>query len=221
MFVYAKGVAANMSDIAIFLGALFVAYLVPGPDMIFLLQTGAVHGRPQALAATIGLAGARACHVVLAAIGLAALFRTAPWLFAVVRVVGAAYLIWLGLNIWRARSLVPEHAQSARNTGFENRRVILRGFLTNLLNPKPLIFCSVLLPQFVEPAAGSILAQFAGLGLILVVVGLMFDVMFALWGAALGIWLARRPAMQTGQRYGFATILIGFGVELLMMRAPV
>ncbi|HEY1411898.1 MAG TPA: LysE family translocator [Rhodopila sp.] len=209
-----------MSDILIFLGALIVAYTVPGPDMIFLLQTGVAYGRAQALAATIGLGGARACHVFFAAVGLAALFRTAPWLFATVRFVGAAYLIWLGIGILRARSLVPERDPAAPTGRRRDTRVVIRGFLTNLLNPKPLLFCSVLLPQFVNPGGGPILAQFAVLGAILVFVGFLFDTTFALWGAVLGGWLARRPAVQTGQRYGFATALIGFGAELMVMSAP-
>jgi threonine/homoserine/homoserine lactone efflux protein len=209
-----------MNDIPIFLGALTVAYAVPGPDMIFILQTGAAQGRARALAATIGLAGARACHVIFAAIGLAALFRTSPWLFAAVRFVGAAYLIWLGIGLLRARSLVPEpEAATHAGTG-RDKRVVLRGFLTNLLNPKPLIFCSVLLPQFIHSAAEPILVQFAALGAILVFIGFLFDAIFALWGAALGRWLARRPAAQNRQRYGFAAILIGFGAELMVMRAP-
>lgn len=209
-----------MNDILVFLGALIIAYTVPGPDMIFLLQTGAARGRAQALAATIGLGGARACHVLFAAVGLAALFRTAPSLFETVRFVGAGYLIWLGIGIWRARTLVPEGDAASPGDDRRDRRVVMRAFLTNLLNPKPLIFCSVLLPQFVHPGAGPILAQFAMLGALLVFVGFLFDATFALWGAALGGWLARRPAMQTSQRYGFAVVLIGFGAELMVMRAP-
>ena len=209
-----------MNGPLVFLGALIVAYTVPGPDMIFLLQTGAARGRAQALAATIGLGGARACHVIFAALGLAALFRAAPLLFAAVRFGGAAYLIWLGIGIIRARSLVPTRDAVMQGAVRPDRRVVMRGFLTNLLNPKPLLFCSVLLPQFVRPTAGPILLQFAALGATLVIVGFLFDAVFALWGAALGRWLARRPAVQTGQRYGFASVLIGFGAELMVMRAP-
>lgn len=209
-----------MNDIPVFLGALIVAYAVPGPDMIFLLQTGATRGRAQALAATVGLGGARTCHVVFAAVGLATLFRTAPWLFAAVRFVGAAYLICLGIGLLRARSLVPDREPSTHGDGRRDMRVVIRGFLTNLLNPKPLIFCSVLLPQFVHRNGEPILAQFAVLGATLVFVGFLFDAAFALWGASFGGWLARRPAVQTGQRYGFASVLIGFGAEFMVMRAP-
>lgn len=113
-----------------------------------------------------------------------------------------------------------ERATATHIGGTHKTRALIRGFLTNLLNPKPLLFCSVLLPQFVHPGAGPILEQFAVLGALLIFVGLLFDSTFALWGAVLGSWLARRPAVQTGQRYGFATVLIGFGAELMMMRAP-
>lgn len=209
-----------MSDALIFLGALAVAYTVPGPDMIFVLQTGATHGRARALAAAVGLAAARACHVAFAAIGLAAMFRAVPWVFDAVRLAGAGYLMWLGIGILRARSLVPERALDGNGNRRSEARAVVRGFLTNLLNPKPLIFCSVLLPQFVHPDAGPILWQFAWLGTVLVLVGLLFDAVFAVWGMALGRWLARRPAAQAGQRYGFAAVLIGFGADLAVMRMP-
>lgn len=209
-----------MSDILIFTGALAVAYMVPGPDMIFLLQTGAAQGRAQALVAILGLAGARACHVVFAAAGLAALFRTAPHVFEAVRFVGAAYLIWLGIGLWRTRSMVPDRDVAASSGVHRYPRIVIRAFLTNLLNPKPLIFCSVVLPQFAHLGTGPILMQFVMLGVTLVGIGLLFDAIYALWGVALGHWLARRPTVQAGQRYGFATVLIGFGAELIVMRAP-
>ena len=87
-----------------FLIALAVVYLLPGPDMILLLQTGARHGRAMALATALGLALARGCHVALAGLGLAVLFKTAPWTFDVVRLAGAAYLLWLGLKLFQAEA---------------------------------------------------------------------------------------------------------------------
>lgn len=78
--------------------ALAVVYLLPGPDMILLLQTGARQGKAQALATALGLALSRGCHVALAALGLAALFKAAPWTFDLVRLAGAAYLLWIGIQ---------------------------------------------------------------------------------------------------------------------------
>ena len=210
-----------MPELWMFVGALAVAYLVPGPDMVLLLQTGAVQGRPQALATAIGLAMARAAHVALAALGLATLLRTAPMAFEIVRLAGAAYLVWLGVGILRAPSLLPERmAGPAGGTARSYRAAIRRGLLTNLLNPKALLFCSVLLPQFVRPEFGGMAGQFLLLGLILVGVGIAFDLLYAVAGATAGRWVARHAMLQTLQRWSFASLLIGFGARLALAGRP-
>jgi threonine/homoserine/homoserine lactone efflux protein len=98
------------------------------------------------------------------------------------------------------------------------REAIQRGLLTNLLNPKALLFCSVLLPQFINPDAGPVLAQFAVLGVTLVSVGLLFDSAYALAGAALGRWLQRSPSAQRLQQWLFGSLLIGFAVRLTFVQ---
>ncbi|HFD4145656.1 LysE family translocator [Pseudomonas aeruginosa] len=207
-------------DTSAFLIALAVVYLVPGPDMLLLFQTGARQGRRAALVTALGLALARACHVLMAATGLALLFRTAPWTFDLVRLLGAAYLAWLGLQMLRGGGLAlpTSDAGSAPVVPHADRRALLRGLLTNLLNPKALLFCSVLLPQFVSPGAGSLAVQFAALGTVLVLVGLAFDCAYALAGGHLGRWLASRPRAQRLQQWGFGGLLIGFGVRLALLR---
>lgn len=210
-----------MADVWMFVGALAVAYLIPGPDMVLILHTGALQGRSQALAVAIGLALARATHVFLAAVGLAALLRTAPWAFEVVRVAGAAYLIWLGLGVLRSRSLQPEGPRPSSNeSGRSMSQAAVRGFLTNLLNPKALLFCSVLLPQFVRSENGSMPGQFAMLGAILVATGLAFDLLYAGTGATLSRWAVRHPLNQALQRWVFAALLVGFGLRLALSQRP-
>ena len=207
-----------MASLWLFFLALAVVYLLPGPDMILLLQTGARQGRGAALATAIGLGVARGCHVALAALGLAALFKAAPWTFDLVRLAGAAYLLWIGIQCLRS-TLVPNlngADESSADTRW--REAIQRGLLTNLLNPKALLFCSVLLPQFINPQAGPVLAQFAVLGVILVSVGLLFDSAYALAGAALGRWLQRSPSAQRLQQWLFGSLLIGFAVRLTFVQ---
>ncbi len=208
-----------MTDLWMFLGALAVVYLLPGPDMILLLETSVRRGRRHAVAVAGGLAVARAIHVTLAALGLAALYRAAPWTFDLVRLAGAGYLVWLGLQILRAG---PLHARAkggvARRTTY--LASVRRGFLTNLLNPKALLFCSVLLPQFVSAEAGPLAAQFALLGAILVGTGLGFDLVYAATGASLGRRIARSPALERLQRGVFAGLLIGFAVRLAAAPRP-
>lgn len=210
-----------MADLWIFVGALAIAYLVPGPDMVLILQTSALRGRSQAIAVAIGLALARAAHVFLAAIGLAALLRTAPTAFETARLLGAAYLVWLGIGIFRAPSLSHEGGSiPSSDTGRSWVTFMRRGLLTNLLNPKALLFCSVLLPQFIRPAQEGVAGQFLLLGTILVTVGLMFDLIYASAGAMLGRWMSRHPFADRFQRWVFASALIGFGVRLALSQRP-
>lgn len=211
----------GLVDFWMFAGALAVAYLVPGPDMVLILQTGLLKGRAHALAVAAGLATARTIHVLVAAAGLAALLRTMPAAFDVARVAGAAYLIWLGVSILRSASPISKLSGPAAND--EDRswlRAALRGLLTNLLNPKALLFCSVLLPQFVRPENGSVPGQFALLGALLVAIGLMFDGVYAGAGTALSRWAVRSPMAQLLQRWAFATVLVGFGLRLALSQHP-
>ncbi|MBV7525932.1 MULTISPECIES: LysE family translocator [Pseudomonas] len=207
-----------MQGLWLFFMALAVVYLLPGPDMILLLQTGARQGKGTALATAVGLGIARGCHVALAALGLAALFKAAPWTFDVVRLAGAAYLLWIGIQCLRT-TMLPS-LTSADPTGEKPRwgAAIRRGLLTNLLNPKALLFCSVLLPQFIDPQSGPVLGQFATLGVVLVSVGLLFDSAYALVGAALGRWLQRSPSAQRLQQWLFGSLLIGFAVRLTFVQ---
>ncbi|MCK8683916.1 LysE family translocator [Pseudomonas umsongensis] len=207
-----------MAGLGLFFMALAVVYLLPGPDMILLLQTGARHGKGAALATAVGLAIARGCHVVLAALGLAALFKAAPWTFDAVRLVGAAYLLWIGIQCLRTTMLPSLDDPGTTDEKTRWSEAIRRGLLTNLLNPKALLFCSVLLPQFIDPLNGPVLAQFAVLGLVLVGVGLLFDSAYALTGAALGRWLQRSPSCQRVQQWLFGSLLIGFAVRLTFVQ---
>jgi len=204
-------------ELGLFVMALVVVYLLPGPDMILLLETGARQGKSLALATAIGLAMARSLHVALSAIGLSVLFRTTPWTFDLVRYAGSAYLIWLGINIIRANSGSILKTANYPMTSINQKsfgQAIQRGLLTNLLNPKALLFCSVLLPQFINPRNGTTISQFALLGIVLVATGLMFDVIYSLSGTWLGQFMRRSPTLQRVQRWLFGALLIGFGARL-------
>lgn len=207
-----------MENITLFIVALSMILLVPGPDMILLLQTGARHGRSKALATALGLAIARGCHVALAAFGLAALLKVSPWAFDVVRGVGAAYLFWLGLKMFKPGAAGALHTTRTADQAIGWQTAILRGLLTNLLNPKALLFCSVLLPQFIDPRIGSVPVQFAELGVILVVIGLSFDSVYAMAGGWIGHWLAHSETAQRVQQWLFGSLLIGFAARLAFVQ---
>ena len=94
------------------------------------------------------------------------------------------------------------------------RAAFVKGLLTNLLNPKALLFCSVLLPQFVRPEAGPVALQMIELGVVLLAVGMCFDLTYAVGAARIARWMRAHPLAQTLQRWTFSAALIGFALRL-------
>lgn len=202
-----------MTSLSFFMAALAVAYLVPGPDMILMIQTGAARGRAHVLATAAGLATARAGHVALSAVGLSALIAASPLAYDVVRWGGAAWLAWIGVKILTAPSLLPE-AVDGRPVAGSLAASARRGFATNALNPKALLFASVLLPQFVSPANGQMGAQFLLLGSLVVATGIAADLLAGFAGTAFGRFVRGHRLVERVQRWVFGGILIGFGLRL-------
>jgi threonine/homoserine/homoserine lactone efflux protein len=157
--------------------------------------------------------------VLIASVGLAALLHTSPWAFGIVRFVGVAYLLWLGLGIIRSgvADIPADQAPTLAASGV--RRAVARGLVTNIANPKALLFCSLLLPQFISPHAPPA-GQFLMLGAILVAVGFAFDNLYALAGTAIGRFLRRSVVARRVQQWVFGSLLIGFGARLALATRP-
>jgi threonine/homoserine/homoserine lactone efflux protein len=199
----------------LFVGALAVFFTLPGPEMALILQTGSAHGFRPALATAGGLALARALHVTLSALGVAALLRSAPWLYDGVRLAGAVYLVHVAIRIVRT----PLFGLASGNgvpVAPGVRASLLKGVVCSLLNPKSLLFCSVLLPQFIVPVPGTVAGQVVELGVSLVAVGLVFDVAFSFTAARVSRWFGRHPRAQTLQRWTFGTLLFAFACRLTL-----
>jgi threonine/homoserine/homoserine lactone efflux protein len=204
--------------LAVYVVALLVVYAVPGPDMALVLQTSIGRGVRSGFAAAGGLGLARATHVTLSACGVAALLRNAPWLYDVVRYGGAVYLGWVGVQIFRSPVFAlpdgPAASGAERGEARPLRTAFVKGLLTNLLNPKALLFCSVLLPQFVRPQAGPVAWQMVELGVVLLMIGACFDAIYAIGAARVAGWMRAHPLVQTLQRWTFSAVLIGFALRL-------
>jgi threonine/homoserine/homoserine lactone efflux protein len=196
-----------------FIVALIIVSALPGADMALVMQTSMSRGAKSGFSAAVGLGIARATHVTLSACGLAALLRNAPWLYEAVRYVGAVYLMWIAVQIFRAPAFaLPDDAGVP---AVRSRRAdFAKGLLTNLLNPKALLFCSVLLPQFIRPEAGSVWLQVLQLGVLLVAVCALFDVIYVLGAARIAVWLRKHPLAQTVQKWAFSSALVGFALRL-------
>ncbi|MCI3205479.1 MULTISPECIES: LysE family translocator [Pandoraea] len=204
----------SLQLLTVFIGALVVVYALPGPDMAVVMQTSMMRGTRHGLATAAGLALARAAHVTLSACGVAALLRAAPWLFETVRIVGAIYLAWVAIQIWRSPAFGMDVTAAAQDTAPPLSHAFRRGVLSSVLNPKALLFCSVLLPQFVRPEAGPVWSQVLELGVLLLAVGAMFDVTLTFGAVRIARWLRARPLAQKVQRWSFGAALMAFAVRL-------
>ncbi|MFI6496509.1 LysE family translocator [Nonomuraea typhae] len=199
--------------LALFTVTTAIAMITPGPDMVFVLGCGMRGGPRAGLLATAGVATSEAVHVAVAAAGLAALFAAVPVAFTVVRVAGAAYLVYLGVqmirNARRGRDELPP-----AGAGMSGRRAFLNGLLTNLLNPKMVTFTIAFLPQFVDPALGQVWLQFAILGAIMIALEFVVDGTVGVLAGRIGAWLRRRAAARRRIDITTGSLFIGLGVRL-------
>ncbi|QIS03463.1 LysE family translocator [Nocardia brasiliensis] len=194
-----------------FVATTFVAMITPGPDMLFVLGCGMRGGPRAGLYATAGVATSEAIHVAVAAAGLAALFAAVPAAFTVVRVLGAAYLIYLGVQAIRNRGSLPA---DERGVGVSARKAYVSGLLTNLLNPKMVTFTIAFLPLFIDPSLGRIWLQFVILGAIMIALEFLVDGTVGVLAGRIGGWLRRRHAARRRIEVATGGIFIGLGVRL-------
>jgi threonine/homoserine/homoserine lactone efflux protein len=205
----------SLQLLLVFIGALAVVYALPGPDMALILQTSSTRSLKHGLSTAAGLAIARSLHVTLSALGVAALLRSAPWLYDGVRIAGALYLAYIAIQIFRSPAFgLDDNNNTTSKTRPTLRAAMSKGVLSSLLNPKALLFCSVLLPQFVRPEAGAVWSQVAELGVVLVVIGAVFDTTLAFSAVRISGWLRSHPRAQVVQRWTFSAALLAFALRL-------
>jgi threonine/homoserine/homoserine lactone efflux protein len=194
-----------------FLVTTTIAMIVPGPDMLFVLASGLRGGPRLALLATSGVASGEAVHITLAAAGLSALFLTFPPAFTAVRIAGAIYLLYLGIQSIRGRGgLSTNGTASAQEPG---GRAYVQGPLTNLGNPKMITFTVAFLPQFVDPHLGHVGAQFLVLGAIFLAFEFLVDGTVGVFAGRIGRLLARRRARR-GVEIATGSLFIGLAARL-------
>ena len=175
---------------ALFVAAALALLLVPGPAVFYVVARSVEGGRVTGIVSVLGIELGTLVHVVFAAVGLSAILASSATAFAVVKWLGAAYLVWLGLQHILARE---SDAETPR-TGGERRLpcVFAQSVLVQVLNPKVALFFLAFLPQFVDPSRGAAWTQVMVLGATLAFLGLFTDGLYALLGGTAGNWLRRK-----------------------------
>jgi threonine/homoserine/homoserine lactone efflux protein len=199
------------TTIGLFCLAALALLLTPGPAVLYVVARSLSQGRRAGLVSILGLSLGGLCHVLAAVVGLSALLASSALAFSILKYLGAAYLIYLGLRKLRRAEAPPDDAPLAPQP---LRQIFAQGIVVNVLNPKTALFFLAFLPQFVELEAGPVATQTLFLGLLFISLGLITDSMYALLAGTLGVWLKGRSRhrLQGAGRYLSGGVYIGLGV---------
>lgn len=178
----------------LFIAASAALAIAPGPDNIFVLTQSAIYGRKAGVFVTFGLCTGLLVHIAAVAFGVAAIFKTSAVAFTVLKVAGAAYLLYLAWQAFRAGE-TPISAESG--TPISAKALYARGILMNVTNPKVAIFFLAFLPQFADSSRGAISAQIVSLGAVFMMTAFIIFCSIAWAASRIGDWLKQSQRAQT------------------------
>ncbi|KEZ78597.1 LysE family translocator [Salinisphaera hydrothermalis] len=200
-----------------FFGAAFALEIVPGPDLLFIATKTARHGRGHGFAAMFGVWTGALVHVAATVLGLAAILARSAMAFSVIKWMGAAYLVWLGIQALISAQRGNDTSEAPSVPVAPSRWAAYRqGILVDLLNPKVALFFLAFIPQFVVPGAGPVTAQLALHGLLLFVVAGLIEPALILVGDRLMRLLRGRRRLAAWAERGVGAIFIGLGARLAL-----
>jgi threonine/homoserine/homoserine lactone efflux protein len=188
--------------------------IIPGPGVLFGVGRALAYGRRTALASVVGGETGVFAMAVAVAFGLGAFVERSFVLFAVIKLTGAGYLVYLGVRAWRDRRRLAVFEASEGTRSF--RRAALDGFLVSVSNPKTVVFLVAVLPQFVDRERGHVSLQMLVLGLIFVLIALLSDSAWCMAAGTARTWFGRSPRRLAlvGGAGGLAMIGLGLGVAV-------
>jgi threonine/homoserine/homoserine lactone efflux protein len=196
-----------------YLAAVLLVVISPGPDNILAVSRGLSQGPIAGALSSLGAGLGILVHTVAATLGLALVLQTSPVAFWVVKVAGAAYLLWLGYKAITSRSLItfqPAQQQSLK-------RVFATGLWSNVLNPKPGLFVVAFIPQFTSPLRGSVPVQMLVYGAIFAVLTALIFAVLASFASQLSGWLARRPRVVAWANVGAGLTFVAASLSILAL----
>ncbi|RLE24178.1 MAG: LysE family translocator [Actinobacteria bacterium] len=203
------------SSLLAFAGLSFALVLIPGPSVMFVVSRGVAFGRKAALVTVAGNSLGIYLQVVLVAAGLGVIVERSIAVFTAVKLLGAAYLVWLGVQAIRQRRSAAL-ALEATKTSDTQRSFFVDGVVVGVANPKAIVFFAAILPQFVEPTGAPAGAQMLVLGMVFVVIALISD---GVWGLVAGTardWFVRSPRRLERMSVTGGLVMVGLGLRLAL-----
>ena len=207
----------SLSQYLLFCVGAFALVVMPGPDFFYVLGRGMALGPRAGVASALGIASGLICHTLLAASGLTLLLFASDAAFNVVKWLGAAYLIWIGVQTLRAKSSPFALDAKAIEPAFSGRQVWRQGVLTNIFNPKVALTFAAYLPQFVHAKGGAASLQIGVLGLSLCVLAFSWFCIVGALAGAFGAFLHKHPLAGKGVNLAAGALLTLLGVRLALV----
>jgi threonine/homoserine/homoserine lactone efflux protein len=187
--------------------------LTPGPNMIYLVSRSICQGPAAGIVSLGGVALGFFVYMLLTALGITVLLLAVPLAYEILKICGAFYLAWLAWQAVRPGGRSPFQVRDL--PADSPRKLFAMGFVTSLLNPKVAILYVSLLPQFVDPALGSVFLQSLALGLIQIVISVTVNGLIALSAGSIALFLAGRPVWMVVQRWLMGTVLAGLALRMV------
>ena len=201
--------------------AAFILIVIPGPSVVFVIGRALAYGRGVALASVVGNSLGLLTIVVLVALGLGVVVQESIAVFIVLKLLGAAYLVYLGVEAVRRRKEFLAHDPGETHAGggrtvMSRRRAVRQGYVVGVTNPKAYLILAAVLPQFVDRGAGHVQVQLLLLGLLAFAIGMVSDSAWAIVASQLRSWFIRSP--RRGEAVGAVggLSMIGLGVGLAL-----
>lgn len=210
------------SQLALFFAAALLLAATPGPGMFYVAARTLAGGRGEGMASSLGTGLGGMVHVLAGSLGVSALVLASAALFTALKFLGAVYLVWLGLRtiVAARRDARAALAGGAAVPPVGPRRAFREGVLVEALNPKTAAFFLAFVPQFVDPAAGTVALQFALLGLVAVALNTLADVAVAFAAGGVRAGVAARPGLVRRLREASGAAMIALGCGLAFARRP-
>jgi threonine/homoserine/homoserine lactone efflux protein len=211
----------GVHDLAIFIIAGLLLNLTPGPDTVYIGSRTATGGFRAGLAALSGIAVGCLIHTVAAAVGLSAIMMASAEGFLAIKLIGAAYLVYAGIQMLREHGATSAAPSATAVPNASLSKIFWQGFLTNVLNPKVAVFFLAFLPQFIDAQSSHKTAAFLVLGVIFVLNSLFVTVGFAALVARAGQKLSGNPKVAQWLTRSGGVLFLGLGIKLAISERPI
>lgn len=209
----------DMTQFVLFLAAAFVLAVTPGPGIFYVAARTLAGGRAEGMASSFGTGLGGMAHVLAGSLGVSAIVLASAELFAALKLIGAAYLVWLGIRTFQAaRRDAASSGPAAPPIGA--RRAFREGVMVEALNPKTAAFFLAFIPQFVDPSQGSVAAQFVLLGFVSVLLNTLADIVVAFLASGIRDGAKASPVLIRRLRQGSGAGMVALGLGLALARRP-